>query len=209
MPDFDVVIVGAGLVGASLAASLCGSGLRLAVVEPAAPRVAREDSWDSRIYAVSPGSVAYLEGSRRVAKARRCAHRSPCWICMCAATTAPRVSISAASKSGTPRLLGSWKDLGLQDALWRTLVADDEIELRCPCLVCVDHLAGRPGGACPQGRRAPVHQARRRGRRCRFLGTQAGAESPLRSTRTANSAWSPILPVRLSHGGVARQWFRR
>ena len=59
----DVLIVGGGLVGLSLARALAGSGLDLAVIEPQAPRKATPDpaSWDSRVYALSPGTVAFLE----------------------------------------------------------------------------------------------------------------------------------------------------
>ncbi|MBA2352465.1 MAG: UbiH/UbiF family hydroxylase [Burkholderiales bacterium] len=68
----DVAIVGAGLIGGSLALALADSGLRLALIE-ASPRfehdgsfepdgAARQD-WDSRIYAISPGSAAFLEQS--------------------------------------------------------------------------------------------------------------------------------------------------
>jgi ubiquinone biosynthesis UbiH/UbiF/VisC/COQ6 family hydroxylase len=58
----DVVIVGAGLVGLSLARALAGSGLSLALVEPQ-PQVATlpEENWDNRIYAVSPGCASFLE----------------------------------------------------------------------------------------------------------------------------------------------------
>jgi ubiquinone biosynthesis UbiH/UbiF/VisC/COQ6 family hydroxylase len=57
--QFDVAVVGAGLVGASLAAALAGSGLTIAVVEPAPPSPPADD-WDSRIYAISPASTAFL-----------------------------------------------------------------------------------------------------------------------------------------------------
>jgi ubiquinone biosynthesis UbiH/UbiF/VisC/COQ6 family hydroxylase len=57
--SFDVIIVGAGLVGSSLAAALRESGLTIAVVEPAPPAVPT-DEWDSRIYAISPASAAFL-----------------------------------------------------------------------------------------------------------------------------------------------------
>ncbi len=59
--DLDVVIVGGGLVGLSLAAALRDSGLRLALVESHAPRrLPAVDKWDSRIYAISPGSAGFL-----------------------------------------------------------------------------------------------------------------------------------------------------
>ena len=88
--NFDIVIVGGGLVGASLAAALKHSGLTLALVEsrpsrevaaqhetPLSPsslppagerdtgslREALFDDWDSRIYAISPGSRTFLEQS--------------------------------------------------------------------------------------------------------------------------------------------------
>lgn len=59
--SYDVVIVGGGLVGLSLARALAGSGLALALVESQPPAaILDEDSWDNRIYAVSPGSAAFL-----------------------------------------------------------------------------------------------------------------------------------------------------
>ncbi len=60
--SFDVVIVGGGLVGLSLARALAGSGLTLALVEPQPPAPPPADAaWDSRVYALSPGSAAFLE----------------------------------------------------------------------------------------------------------------------------------------------------
>jgi 2-octaprenylphenol hydroxylase len=73
--DYDVAILGAGLVGLSLAVGLAREGLRVAIVdrsgvseraEPLAElragAVTRDDDWDARVYAVSPGSVAFLKG---------------------------------------------------------------------------------------------------------------------------------------------------
>src|SRR5262245_52781863 len=59
--EFDIAIVGGGLVGLSLAAALQRSGLRLALIEPQPARpVPADDSWDSRIYAISPGTASFL-----------------------------------------------------------------------------------------------------------------------------------------------------
>jgi len=60
--DLDVVVVGSGLVGASFALALETAGLNLALIEaqPPQPGGAAAD-WDSRVYAISPGSAAFLE----------------------------------------------------------------------------------------------------------------------------------------------------
>jgi 2-polyprenylphenol 6-hydroxylase len=58
--DCNVAIVGAGLVGASLAAALGCAGLEVALVEPAPP-VPPGDEWDGRVYAISPASRAFLD----------------------------------------------------------------------------------------------------------------------------------------------------
>ena len=63
---YDVLIVGGGLVGASLAAALKSSGLAVALVEGQQPTVHSAigmdaQGWDNRIYAVSPGSVEFLK----------------------------------------------------------------------------------------------------------------------------------------------------
>ncbi len=55
----DVVIVGAGLVGASLAVALQGAPLQLSLIEPKPPAPA--EGWDARIYAISPASRAFLQ----------------------------------------------------------------------------------------------------------------------------------------------------
>lgn len=59
MQHFDLVIVGGGLAGASLAVALREARLKIALVEGVPPR--RPEAWDARIYAVSPANAEFLE----------------------------------------------------------------------------------------------------------------------------------------------------
>jgi len=58
---YDITIIGGGLVGASLAAALKDSGLKIALIESREPPpLPEDDSWDIRVYAISPGSADFL-----------------------------------------------------------------------------------------------------------------------------------------------------
>jgi 2-octaprenylphenol hydroxylase len=59
---YDVIVAGAGLVGLSLAPMLARSGLSVALVDrgAVATDAAPPESWDARVYAISPGSAAFL-----------------------------------------------------------------------------------------------------------------------------------------------------
>jgi 2-polyprenylphenol 6-hydroxylase len=86
--DYDVAILGAGLVGLSLAVSLARSGMRIAIVDrsnvddssvDASPGSSGDEDWDARVYAVSPGSVAFLSSIgawQRLQSDRLCAIES-------------------------------------------------------------------------------------------------------------------------------------
>jgi ubiquinone biosynthesis UbiH/UbiF/VisC/COQ6 family hydroxylase len=61
MHEFDVIVVGGGLVGASFALALEKADVSVALIEPHPARPpADEASWDSRVYAVSPGNAGWL-----------------------------------------------------------------------------------------------------------------------------------------------------
>jgi len=59
---FDAVVVGAGLVGLAVAPALSRAGLKVALVDraPVAAPEFDSDSWDTRVYAISPGSATFL-----------------------------------------------------------------------------------------------------------------------------------------------------
>lgn len=59
MHALDVLIVGGGLAGASLAVALRNTRLRVGLVERLPPRCA--EGWDARVYAISPASAAFLD----------------------------------------------------------------------------------------------------------------------------------------------------
>src|SRR5450830_345712 len=115
--DFDIVIVGAGLVGASFAMALRGAGLKLALVEAQTP-VAAGDTWDSRVYAISPGSAAFLDGLgvwKRLDRVRICAVHEM----LVHGDGADALLHFSAYESGVPELAWIVENRQLQSMLWQ------------------------------------------------------------------------------------------
>lgn len=145
---FDVLIVGGGLVGASLAAALRPSGLAVALVE-SQPMAAVADAhpgdenWDSRIYAISPGSAAFLGESgawshldmNRVQQVEQ----------MRVFGDAGAELDFSAYQLGAPELAFILENRLMQQALWRGLQQQDNLTLfnpaRCAGLVWHDDAA--------------------------------------------------------------------
>lgn len=128
--DFDIVIVGAGLVGASFAMALRGAGLKLALVEAQAPAAAA-DSWDSRVYAISPGSAAFLDGLglwKRLDRERiNAVHEM-----LVRGDGADALLRFSAYESGVSELAWIVESRRLQSALWQGLQHQHNLELICP-----------------------------------------------------------------------------
>ena len=128
--NVDVVIVGGGLAGASLAAALAQSGLRLALIERKAPP-APGPEWDSRVYSLTPASTAFL-------------HDLGAWERMEAGRVAPiyemhvfgddgrsRLDFSA-YEAGVPELATTVESARLHYALWQGLQRQRNLSLLCP-----------------------------------------------------------------------------
>src|SRR6266581_2542918 len=130
--DFDIAIIGGGLAGASLAAALAESRLRLALIErkpPAAP----DPQWDSRVYALTPASIAFLD--RIGAWSRIDAERvTPIYdMRVFGDDGSSRLDFSA-YESGVLQLAATVESGRLHHALWQGLERQRNVSLLCPAV---------------------------------------------------------------------------
>lgn len=128
--QFDIIIVGAGLVGASFALAMKDSGLKLALVESVEP-VAPSPEWTSRVFAISPGSIEFLS-------------ESGAWQQFDAARIAPVLGMHIygddgkaqldfdAHQSGLAELAVIAETRHMQHGLWQALQRQENLELFCP-----------------------------------------------------------------------------
>ena len=203
--DSDLIVVGAGLVGAALALALGRSGLTVTVVEAAPPPPAPE-GWDARIYALSPGSRDLLRSLGA-------------WDGLDTARIEPVTGMSVhgdragaridfdALDSGVPALAYIVEGGAVARALWQELDKAEHVTLRTgvrPDSLVIDPEAAvlnlRDGASI----RAPL-----------IVGAD-GAESWVREAAGISVRAHPYAQRAVvanfqagrSHEGIARQWFR-
>ncbi|MBI4207463.1 MAG: UbiH/UbiF family hydroxylase [Betaproteobacteria bacterium] len=130
--SFDVIIVGGGLVGASLAAALGTAGVNVALVEPQPVRpLPADDSWDVRVYAVSPGSAAFLEACG--AWSRMPPERISRVEAMRVYGDEPGARLDfSAYDAGLRELAFIVENRLLQNALWQRLSSAGHVRVFCP-----------------------------------------------------------------------------
>jgi 2-polyprenylphenol 6-hydroxylase len=129
--EFDLIIVGSGLVGASLALALKSAGLKIALVEARPPVAFDTTDWDSRIYAISPGSAAFLEscGAWSAMDLDRVCRVEE--MSIFGDDDHSRLGFSA-YESGLRELAFIVENRELQQALWRAVHREPAIELFAP-----------------------------------------------------------------------------
>lgn len=202
--EFDVVIVGGGLVGASLAAALQGSGLTLALVESQPQPVAGCD-WDSRIYAVTPGNVEFL---------RDCGAWSEVDLSRVQAVEAMRVFgddgaelAFSAYEIGAPELAFILENQNLQAALWARLARQDNLTVLHPA-----RCAGLEFGL----EAAELTLTDGRMLRAKLIVGADGRDSWVRQQSGMSAAPTPYqqhgvvanFRCEKPHRGIASQWFQ-
>lgn len=203
--QFDIIIVGAGLVGASFAQAMKDSGLKLALVESVAP-VAPAPEWTSRVFAISPGSIEFLS-------------ESGAWQQFDAARIAPVLGMHIYGDDGKAKLDFDAHQSGLaelaviaearhmQHGLWQALQRQENLELFCPAR-CVSLRLQFDAAVLrlEDGRelRAPL-----------IVGAD-GRESWVRSQAGLDAEPAPYrqmgvianFETELPHGDAAWEWFR-
>jgi 2-octaprenyl-6-methoxyphenol hydroxylase len=129
---YQVVVVGAGLVGAATALALGRQGLRVALIEHQLPQIP-EDAWDTRIYAISPANQRFLErlgAWQRMDSARV----QPVFRMDVAGDTRGAMRLDA-YEAGVSHLAAIVESGRLQHALWQAIEADGNVALHCPAMI--------------------------------------------------------------------------
>ena len=130
--DFDVIIVGGGLAGASLAAALAQGGHRLALIERKAP-AAPGAEWDSRVYTLTPASIAFLESIG--AWSRIDAERvTPIYDMRVFGDDGRSRLDFSAYESGALQLAATVESSRLHHALWQGFEGQRNLSLLCPAV---------------------------------------------------------------------------
>lgn len=136
----DVIVAGAGLVGAATALGLARAGMRVAVIEPRRPTPWQADNPpDLRVFAISPASADLLTqlGIWPAVLAARAQpyHRMQVWD-----AAAPQDSLTFHGEQAGASALGHIVEQSvIQTMLWQALERQPGIVLQCPAQILALH----------------------------------------------------------------------
>ncbi|HXZ91790.1 MAG TPA: UbiH/UbiF family hydroxylase [Burkholderiales bacterium] len=125
--NFDVVVVGAGLVGTCFARAARGMSLALVGQAPGGAAVATAGIFDSRVYALTPANVALLR-ALKVWQTMPAERLTPVHAMRVYGDDGSSVLEFDAYEAGVPELAWIVEDAPLQVALWRGLDVRDQVE---------------------------------------------------------------------------------
>lgn len=203
--EYDVLIIGGGLVGASLAAALRPSGLSVGLVE-SRPYSFDTQGWDSRIYAITPGNASFLTqigawprmDMSRVQKVEQ--------MHVFGDDLGSELDFSA-YQIGAPELAFILEGRLLQQALWLGLEQQDNLTLFCPAR-CAS-LAFQNDAAClmlEDGREIRAKLIVGADGRDSWVRQQAGIIEP--PTLYQQHGVVANFMAEKPHRGTAYQWFQ-
>jgi ubiquinone biosynthesis UbiH/UbiF/VisC/COQ6 family hydroxylase len=129
--DFDLIVVGGGPVGIAVARAALGCSVALVAQERRETGRPRPDAFDARVYALSPGNVAFLRDIR--AWQGLPPERVTPIHAMRVFGDRPGAEIEFdAYRAGVPELAWTVEDGALQDAMWAAAQGREDIELFAP-----------------------------------------------------------------------------
>jgi ubiquinone biosynthesis UbiH/UbiF/VisC/COQ6 family hydroxylase len=205
MNDFDTVVVGGGLVGSALALALARAGLHVALVEPSPCAAPPDDAgWDVRIYAISPGNVAFLRelGVWDTLEASRIApiHAMHVW-----GDDGVSRLVFEAYEAGVPELGCIVESRLMQHGLWQALQAHPDVEIVGQAGAVLDIGKAVARLTLQDGRvlTAPLVVGADGGGS--WVRGQAGIE--VRTFPYGQMGVVANFETEKAHGGIARQWF--
>ena len=200
---FDVVIVGGGLVGLSLACALRDSRLKIALVENRAPQPAT--GWDARVYAINPANADFLQkiGAWQHLDSERIA---PIHAMQIFGDSGAQLEFSA-YESGVSELGWILESSLMACELWESVKRQGNLTLCCPA---------RPGAIQINENAAVLTLADGQTVSTKLLVGADGRDSWVRETVGLQAINTPYGEMGLvanfecerPHRGIARQWFR-
>ncbi|HOB45175.1 MAG TPA: UbiH/UbiF family hydroxylase [Zoogloea sp.] len=200
---FDVLIVGAGLAGAALAAALRGSTLKIGIVEARPP--SRPAGWDPRIYAISPTNADFLSaiGIWQHLDPTRMA---PVYDMEIHGDAGGRLDFSAYD-SGLRELAWILESSLMQQELWETVKRQHNVTLICPAspaALSIDDAAARL--TLTDGRRIEARLVVAADGRDSWVRQAAGIGA--RNTPYDEKGVVANFRCEKAHRNTAFQWFR-